>query len=130
MGFESAKGRLQPGGAGREVFCLREEEGLEIDLKEVFIMKIFRKAVSTCFVLAVLVVTATTGIGAVLDYTGTVEQKGEVVVLFTPDETYVLKGEDLLPDMIGKKVAVAGTVEEKGQVKVLTVVSFQEVEVK
>jgi hypothetical protein len=93
-------------------------------------MKIFRKAIVIGVVVAVLAITVTTGIGAIMDYTGTVEQKGEVVVLFTPEETYVLKGSDLLPDMIGKKVKITGTVEENDLVKVLTVVSFEEVEEK
>jgi hypothetical protein len=55
-----------------------------------------------------------------------VEQKGEIIVLFTPDEAYVLKGGDLLPDMIGKKVTITGSLEEKDRVKVLTVVKFEE----
>jgi hypothetical protein len=62
-----------------------------------------------------------------MDYTGTVEQKGEVIVLFTPDETYILKGSELLPNMIGKKVTITGTLEENDLVKVLTVENFEEV---
>jgi hypothetical protein len=109
---------------------LLHKEGRKTDLKEVIIMKIFRKAVGVGIVFAILAITVTTGIGATMDYTGTVEQKGEVVVLFTPDDTYILKGSDLLPDMIGKKVTITGTVEENDLVKVLTVVNFEEVKEK
>lgn len=82
------------------------------------------------FVAAFLFVTANAGFGAVQDITGTVEQKGEIVVLFTPDDTYVLKGSEKLPEMIGKKVTVTGTIEEKDHVKVLSVAEVEEVKEK
>lgn len=88
-------------------------------------MNYLRNTVSVCLV-AVYLFVAATGFGATQDITGTVEQKGEIVVLFTPDETYVLKGSEMLPEMIGKKVKVTGTIEEKDRVKVLTVSGFEE----
>ena len=92
-------------------------------------MNFLRNTISVCLVAAFLFAAAT-GFGAAQDVTGTVEQKGEVIVLFTPDDTYVLKGSEMLPEMIGKKVRVTGTIEEKDQVKVLNVAEFEEVKEK
>jgi hypothetical protein len=96
--------------------------------KEDTVMKEFRKRVVTGLVVTMLMAIAVSGFCATADITGTVEQKGEIVILFTPDDTYVLKGNELLPRMIGKKVTVTGEIEEKDMVKVITVTSFEEVE--
>jgi hypothetical protein len=93
-------------------------------------MKLLRNTIVVGFVAILLFASVNTGFGSATDIVGTVEQKGEVVVLFTPDDTYVLNESDMLPEMIGKKVSVTGTVEEKEQVKYLTVAGFEEVEEK
>jgi len=98
--------------------------------KEAVAMKLIRNTVVMSVVAALLFVTAGTGFGAATEITGTVEQKGEVVILFSPDDSYELKGSDMLDEMIGKKVTVTGTIEEEDQVKILSVAEIEEVKEK
>lgn len=91
-------------------------------------MKNTRKAITVGLVGAMLMILATTGIAMAADsITGTVAEKGEILVLDSADSTYVLEGSDKAPEMIGKKVKVTGTVAEKDNVKVITVLSMEEV---
>jgi hypothetical protein len=91
-------------------------------------MKNTRKAITVGLVGAMLMVLAITGIAMAADsITGTVAEKGEIIVLDSADSTYVLEGSDKAPEMIGKKVKVTGTVAEKDNVKVINVLSMEEV---
>jgi hypothetical protein len=91
-------------------------------------MKITRKKITVGLVGAMLLVLATTGIAMATDsITGTVTEKGEIIVLDAADSSYVLEGSDKAPDMIGKKVKVTGTIAEKDNVKTINVLSMEEV---
>jgi len=91
-------------------------------------MKITRKTIAVGLVGAMLLVLATTGIAMAADsITGTVTEKGEIIVLDAADSSYVLEGSDKAPDMIGKKVKVTGTIAEKDNVKTINVLSMEEV---
>ena len=91
-------------------------------------MKITGKTIAVGIVGAMLMVLAITGIAMAEDsITGTVAEKGEIIVLDATDSTYVLEGSDKAPEMIGKKVRVTGTIAEKDNVKVIHVLSMDEV---
>ena len=91
-------------------------------------MKITGKTIAVGLVGAMLMVLAITGIAMAEDsITGTVAEKGEIIVLDAADSTYVLEGSDKAPEMIGKKVKVTGTIAEKENVKVINVLSMEEV---
>lgn len=91
-------------------------------------MKITRKTITVGLVGAMLMVLAITGIAMAADsITGTVAEKGEIIVLDAADSTYALEGSDKAPGMIGKKVKVTGTIAEKDDVKVINVLSMEEV---
>jgi hypothetical protein len=90
-------------------------------------MKAFGKKTVIGFIAGILVSFSVTGFSAESYIIGTVEKKGDDVILFTPDDTYVLKGRDILPDMVGKKVIVTGAVEVKDQEKEITVTDLKEI---
>jgi hypothetical protein len=104
--------------------------GRRLYLKEVEMTKTLKKNIIISLFVAMFLFAANSGFCMKADITGTVEQKGENIILFTPEDTFVLDGGDMLADMIGKKVTVTGTVTENGQVKVLKVMAFEEVEEK
>ena len=73
-------------------------------------------------------VVATAGLALAEDsITGTIAEKGDVIVLDAADGSYLLEGNDMAPDMVGKKVKVTGTVVEKENMKVINVISMEEV---
>ncbi|MBR9986221.1 MAG: hypothetical protein KFF68_09945 [Desulfosarcina sp.] len=77
-------------------------------------MKTFKKKIATGIVAAMLMVVATAGLALADDsITGTIAEKGEVIVLDAADGSYVLEGSDMASEMVGKKVKVTGTVVEK-----------------
>lgn len=91
-------------------------------------MNAWKKNIVTGFVAVMLLVVATAGLAVAEDsITGTIAEKGEVLVLDAADGSYVLEGSDLASEMIGKKVKVTGTVAEKEDMKVINVLSMEEV---
>ena len=91
-------------------------------------MKAFKKMIVTGVVAAMFLVVATAGLAFEEDsITGTVAEKGDVIVLDEADGSYVLEGSDMAPDMVGKKVKVTGTVAEKENMRVINVISMEEV---
>jgi hypothetical protein len=120
MGVLTAGGGLASPGRTGSIFKKRKQEGMN--------MKTTRKTISVALIGALLMVLATTGIAMAADsITGTVAEKGEIIVLDAADSSYVLEGSDKAPEMIGKKVKVTGTIAEKDNVKVITVLSIEEV---
>lgn len=91
-------------------------------------MNAFRKNSFAGLIAAMIMVLAGAGLAMAEDsITGTIAEKGEIIVLNAADGSYVLEGSDMTPDMIGKKVTVTGTVAEKDNVKVINVLSMEEV---
>jgi hypothetical protein len=91
-------------------------------------MKTFKRMIATGIVAAMFMVVATAGLALAEDsITGTIAQKGEVIMLDAADGSYVLEGSDSAPEMVGKKVKVTGTVAEKDNMKVINVISMEEV---
>ena len=91
-------------------------------------MNAFRKNGVAGLIAAMIMVLAIAGLAMAEDsITGTIAEKGEIIVLNAADGSYVLEGSDMTPDMIGKKVTVTGTVAEKDNVKVINVLSMEEV---
>ena len=91
-------------------------------------MNTFRKNSFAGLIAAMIMVLAVVGLAMAEDsITGTIAEKGEIIVLNAADGSYVLEGSDMTPDMIGKKVTVTGTVAEKDNVKVINVLSMEEV---
>lgn len=91
-------------------------------------MKTFKKVIVAGMVAAMFLVVATAGLALAEDsITGTIAEKGEVIVLDAADGSYVLEGSDMATDMVGKKVKVTGTVAEKENMRVINVVSMEEV---
>jgi hypothetical protein len=91
-------------------------------------MNAFRKNSFAGLIAVMIMVLAVAGMAMAEDsITGTITEKGEIIVLNAADGSYVLEGSDMTPDMIGKKVTVTGTVAEKDNVKVINVLSMEEV---
>lgn len=91
-------------------------------------MNAFRKNSFAGMIAAMIMVLAVAGLAmAEESITGTIAEKGEVIVLNAAEGSYVLEGSDMTLDMIGKKVTVTGTVAEKDNVKVINVLSMEEV---
>ena len=91
-------------------------------------MKNVQKTIVMAIVAAMLLVVAGTGMAIAEDsITGTITQKGDVIVLDSADGVFILEGSDLTAEMVGKKVNVTGTVAEKDGVKVISVLSMEEV---
>lgn len=91
-------------------------------------MKAFKKKIVTGMVAALFMVVATAGLALAEDsITGTIAEKGDVIVLDAADGSYVLEGNDMATDMVGKKVKVTGTIAEKENMRVINVVSMEEV---
>ena len=91
-------------------------------------MNAFRKNSFAGMIAAMIMVLAVAGLAmAEESITGTIAEKGEVIVLNAAEGSYVLEGSDMTLDMIGKKVTVTGTVAEKDNVKVVNVLSMEEV---
>ena len=91
-------------------------------------MKSLKKNIVVGLVLTMFLVVATAGLAiAEESITGTVSEKGEMMMLDTADGSYILEGSDMTPEMVGKKVKVTGTVEEKDDMKVISVMSMEEV---
>jgi hypothetical protein len=91
-------------------------------------MNTFKRRIVTGIVAAMFMVVATAGLALAEDsITGTIAEKGDVIVLDAADGSYLLEGNDMAPDMVGKKVKVTGTVVEKENMKVINVISMEEV---
>jgi hypothetical protein len=91
-------------------------------------MKSIRKRVMTGLLAIMLgMLTAVGGAIAADSITGTITEKGDIIVLDAADGSYVLEGNDTAPDMVGKTVKVTGTVAEKDNMKVINVLSMEEV---
>ena len=91
-------------------------------------MHTIRKNVVTGLVITMLLLMTTAGMAIAADsITGTITEKGDIIVLDAADGSYVLEGNDKAPDMVGKTVKVTGTVAEKENVKVINVLSMEEV---
>jgi hypothetical protein len=107
---------------------LRAKEGsFNSRLREVITMNTLKKNIIVTMVTALLIVVAGSGLAIAEDsITGTITEKGEILVLDAADGSYVLEGSDMAADMVGKKVTVTGTVAEKEDVKVISVLSMKE----
>ena len=91
-------------------------------------MKTFKKSIVTGLVATILMVVAAAGLAMAEDsITGTITEKGDIIVLDAADGSYVLEGSDMAPEMVGKIVKVTGTVAEKENMKVINVLSMEEV---
>ena len=91
-------------------------------------MKAFKKNIVTGLVATMLMVMATAGLAMAEDsITGTIMEKGDIIILDATDGSYVLEGSDMAPEMVGKTVKVTGTVAEKENMKVINVLSMEEV---
>jgi hypothetical protein len=91
-------------------------------------MKTIKKSIVTGLVATMLIMMAAVGVAMAADsITGTITAKGDIIVLDAADGSYVLEGNDMAPDMVGKMVKVTGTVAEKENVKVINVISMEEV---
>ncbi len=91
-------------------------------------MKNVQKNIVMAIVAAMLLVVAGSGLAIAEDsITGTIAEKGDMIVLDSADGVFILEGRDLAPEMVGKKVKVTGTVAEKDGVKVIYVLSMKEV---
>lgn len=91
-------------------------------------MKTFKKSIVTGLVATILMVVAAAGLAMAEDsITGTITEKGDIIVLDAADGSYVLEGSDMAPEMVGKTVKVTGTVAEKENMKVINVLSMEEV---
>lgn len=91
-------------------------------------MKTFKKSIVTGLVATILMVVAAAGLAMAEDsITGTIMEKGDIIVLDAADGSYVLEGSDMAPEMVGKTVKVTGTVAEKEKIKVINVLSMEEV---
>ena len=91
-------------------------------------MKTFKKNILAGLVATMLLVMAVAGLAMAEDsITGTIMEKGDIIVLDAADGSYVLEGSDMAPEMIGKTVKVTGTVAEKENMKVINVLSMEEV---
>ena len=90
-------------------------------------MNTINKKIMVTMVTALFMVVAGFGLAVAEDsITGTISEKGEILVLDAADGSYVLEGSDMAADMVGKKVTVTGTVAEKEDVKVINVLSMKE----
>lgn len=91
-------------------------------------MNTLKKNIIVTMVAALFMVVAGFGLAIAEDsITGTITEKGEILVLDAADGSYVLEGNDMTADMVGKKVTVTGTVAEKDDMKVINVLSMEEV---
>jgi hypothetical protein len=91
-------------------------------------MKTFKKSIVLGMVAAMFMVVATAGLALAEDsITGTISEKGDVIVLDAADGSYVIEGNDMATEMVGKKVTVTGTVAEKENMRVINVISMEEV---
>lgn len=91
-------------------------------------MKAFKKNIVSGIVATMLVLLVAVGLAmAGESITGTVMEKGDIIVLDAADGSYVLEGSDMAPEMVGKMVKVTGTLAEKKDVKVINVLSMEEV---
>ncbi|WP_372683297.1 DUF5818 domain-containing protein [Desulfosarcina sp.] len=91
-------------------------------------MKSFKNKIAAGVVAAVFMVVATAGLALADDsITGTIAEKGDLIVLDAADGSYILEGNDLVIEMVGKKVKVTGTVAEKENMRVIKVVTMEEV---
>ncbi len=91
-------------------------------------MKNIQKNVVVAVVAAMLMVVAGAGLAIAEDsITGTIAEKGDIIVLNAADGIYTLEGSDLITEMVGKKVKVTGTVAETDGVKVISILSMEEV---
>ena len=78
--------------------------------------------------LAVMMLVASAGMAmAEESVTGTIAEKGDIIVLDAADGSYVLEGSDMTEAMVGKKVKVTGTIAEKDDMRVITVMEMEEV---
>lgn len=78
--------------------------------------------------IAVMMVVASVGLAmAEESITGTVAEKGDIIILDAADGSYVLEGSDMTAEMVGKKVKVTGTVAEKDNMRVISVIQLEEI---
>lgn len=91
-------------------------------------MKPLKKHITVGLVVAMFMVVATAGLGIAEEIiTGTIVEKGEIIVLDASDGSYILEGGEMTPEMVGKTVKVTGTVEVKNDMRVITVLSMEEI---
>ena len=86
-----------------------------------------RKVVTVVVTMVLMLVVAGGSTMAGDSITGTISEKGDMILLDAADGSYVLEGSDQAPEMIGKTVKVTGTVAEKDNVKVIKVLTMEEV---
>lgn len=91
-------------------------------------MKNIQKNTVLAVVAAMLLVVAGAGLAIAEDsITGTITEKGNMMVLDSADGVFILEGSNLTADMVGQKVNVTGTVAEKDGVKVISVLAMEPV---
>jgi hypothetical protein len=91
-------------------------------------MKTLKKNIIVGLVLTMFMLVATAGLASAEEsITGTIAQKGDIIVLDAADGLYLLEGSDMTPDMVGKQVTVTGTVAVKDDLRVINVLSMEEV---
>ncbi len=79
--------------------------------------------------LSLLFVTMTAS-ATTVNVTGIVEVRGGRFVLLTVNDVYVLGGDQIPADIIGKEIVVTGSVEMKNQIKVINVFIYDKVDPK
>ena len=90
-------------------------------------MNPLKRKIVVGLVLTMFMVVATAGLAmAEESFTGTISEKGEMIVLDAADGSYILEGGDVTPEMVGKKVKVTGTVAVKDDMRVINVMSLEE----
>jgi hypothetical protein len=91
-------------------------------------MKTLKKNIVVALVLTMCMVVASAGLASAEEsITGTIAEKGDLIVLDAADGIYLIEGSDMTPDMVGKKVTVTGTVAVKDDLRVINVLSMEEV---
>ena len=90
-------------------------------------MRTFKKNIIIALSLTLFMMIATAGLAVAEEsVTGTIAEKGDLIVLDATDGIYLLEGSDMTPDMVGKKVTVTGTVAVKDDLRVINVLSMEE----
>jgi hypothetical protein len=97
----------------------RPKEGM--DMKKGINRVIFAPVIAFFLMLSMVAHAATTNV------TGYVEIKGGKYVLLTTNDVYVLEGDEVSSQMIGKEIVVTGSVETKNEVKIISVYIYDEI---
>lgn len=77
-----------------------------------------------------LIFICMTASATTVSVTGTVEKKAGTYVLLTTNDVYVLGGNQIPADVIGKEIVVTGKVETKNNVKVMDLYIYDKIEPK